>query len=446
MRAGWRAAGRGVRVLVALELAALLVLGGVAVARFHVFAEIDERAHYAYVQEVAEEARLPVLGRDTISWQAQAIDDGSWPRRSARDPARMGFAGQSYEAFQPPLYYVAAAPWFAVGGDHRDKVFVVRAFDLLLLLLAVALLARLARAVFGPERWLLPFALALGVVLWPGVLVRGITLSNQALELPLALAFLNAVWEARARRSAAALVIAGGLLGLLLLTRLTMVYLAPLLLAALVPVARERGARAAAAGALALPALLLAPWLASNLARYDALTANTLARDMQEPVLNPARQPYDLASVPDRAVRLADAVLPQEWWPEYGRALLGTGLRTLAIALVLLAAYGAIRRPAVLRSGAAAVLALPVVLGVAMMALVYALSDWDLFFPRYLNPALPALALFGAWAWRERGGEERVLTGAAWGAAALVAVAWVVMAGAYFFTDAGASLGIRPAR
>jgi len=118
-----------------------VVLGAFTVARFQLFARIDERAHYAFVQEVAEEGRLPVLGRDLISAEAQAINDGTWPQPSPSDPRTLGFAGQSYEAFQPPLYYVLAAPVFAVAGDHRHKVFALRAFDLILLGVAVGLWA-----------------------------------------------------------------------------------------------------------------------------------------------------------------------------------------------------------------------------------------------------------------------------------------------------------------
>jgi hypothetical protein len=197
-----------VRWLVILQLAALLVLGALVVARFPTFAEVDERAHYSYVQEVAEERRLPVLGRDLISPEAQAVEDGTWPRPSPRDPRELGFEGQSYEAFQPPLYYLVTAPVFALVDDYRHKLYGLRAFDLLLLLCAVALLALLARAVFA-GRWLLPFSLGLAVLLWPGVLVRMVTVSNSALELPLALAFLLAVWRATERRSAHATVAAG---------------------------------------------------------------------------------------------------------------------------------------------------------------------------------------------------------------------------------------------
>ena len=208
---------RPLLVLVSLQVAAIAVVGGATVARFHVFASVDERQHFAYVQEVAEHGRLPHLGRDLVSWQIQAINDGTYPRHSPRDPRLIGLAGQSYEAFQPPLYYVVAAPAFLVGGsNYRHKVTAVRAFDLALLLGAVAALALLARAVFA-GRWLIPFSLGLSVLSWPGVIVRTVTVSNSALELPLVLLYIYALWQATAHRSGRWLAAAGALFGLCLL-------------------------------------------------------------------------------------------------------------------------------------------------------------------------------------------------------------------------------------
>ena len=137
---------RGLRPLVLLQLAALLVLGAATVARLHVFAEIDERANYDYVQALAEDGRLP-RPTDLISREALAIDDGTWPRPSPRDPARIGLTGRSYEAIQPPASYALDVPAFLVAGDHRVKVRVLRVFDLLLL----AVGARAAVAA-GPRR------------------------------------------------------------------------------------------------------------------------------------------------------------------------------------------------------------------------------------------------------------------------------------------------------
>jgi hypothetical protein len=124
------------------------------VFRFHIFAEVDERAHLAYVQEVAEHGRIPWVGRDYVSWQELAIERGTYPRSSGVNPRLLGLRGSSYEGWQPPLYYVFAAPAFLIPGDYHDKILAVRAFDLLLLLAAVASgIGRLTRVVLPQEWW-----------------------------------------------------------------------------------------------------------------------------------------------------------------------------------------------------------------------------------------------------------------------------------------------------
>src|SRR4051812_1253243 len=124
------------RLLVGVLLAALVALSVVTVTRFHVWAEIDERPHYDYIQKVAEDHRIP-RPTDLVSPEVQAITDRTYPRPSPNYPVTAGLSGRSYEAIQPPLYYFVATPVFLAVGDHKDKVFALRAFDLVLFLLAV---------------------------------------------------------------------------------------------------------------------------------------------------------------------------------------------------------------------------------------------------------------------------------------------------------------------
>jgi hypothetical protein len=68
--------------------------------------------------------------------------------------------------------------------------------------------------------------------------------------------------------------------------------------------------------------------------------------------------------------------------------------------------------------------------------------DWPSFLPRYINPTLPLLALFAAWAWqatRRRPGAALAIVAAS---SALTGAVWFYMAGAYYFTNVGAALGI----
>jgi 4-amino-4-deoxy-L-arabinose transferase-like glycosyltransferase len=286
------------------------------------------------------------------------------------------------------------------------------------------------------------------VLSWPGVVVRTVTVSNAALELPLVLLYIYALWQATAHRSPRWLAAAGALFGLCLLTHVMLVALAPLLAVPAVALLRERRTRRAVATvavALALPALLLAPWLASNENRYDALTPSALAKRVQGPYVNPTGKGYGLSDVGSRLGRLPKAALPQEWWPEYGRRALGIPLRLLPGLLALFVLVPVALRPGLLRTPAAALLGSPLPLGIAMLVGIVVIGDWPSFTPRYLYPMLPPLALFAAWAWHSTRRSDGSLLALAAGSSAIAWLAWLYLAGAYFFTDAGAALGIHAA-
>jgi len=428
--------------LVVLQIAAIAVLGIVTAVRFHVFAAVDELAHVSYVQDVAEQGALPRLGRTYVSWQMEAIEQDTYPRRSAIDPRHYGLAGYSYEAFQPPLYYLLAVPAFAIPSNYRDKVIAVRLFDVLLLLSAVAVLALLARALSLAHRWEL-LAAALSVLLWPGVIVRMVTVSNAALELPITLLYVLAVWHATNRRSPRLMLAAAALLGLCLLTALTLVFLAVLMVFPALALLRERLDRSALAwlgAAAVVPLALLAPWVASNEARYGALTATALAKALQAPVVDPTGAHYGLGSVLAWLGRFERPLLPQEWWSQYAGA--GVVLRVVPALLLLAALIPLLRRPRLVRSLPAGLLASPLALGFLMLAGIVLFADWPSFLPRYVNAEFILLAMFAAWAWLELEARARTIAAAATAASLLSAAVWVYMAGAYYFTNVGASLGI----
>jgi 4-amino-4-deoxy-L-arabinose transferase-like glycosyltransferase len=383
------------RALIAVELLVIAVAGAATVVRFPVWALVDERAHYDYVQTVATEGRLPWLGRDLISDEAEAIDEGVYPRARRVDPATRGLAGQSYEAFQPPLYYVAAAPVFLAGGDHLAKLRALRALGLVLLMASAGLLWLLARRALGRAAGA-GFALALTALAWPGVVVRTVTVSNAALELPLDLGALLLLWDAHERRDGRRLALAGLVVGLALLTRLSSVVLVPVLAGVAVGFLRGGGSRRTVALALVLPLLALAPWVASNLDRYGAPTAGAVVRAMQEPVLNSAGRDYGAADLPRLHDRLLNGVLAEEWWSQF-LSPVKRRLRDIFVALAFLVPplLAAVRRP---RGGARALalLAAPLALALALMTAGLLIGNWDFFYPRYLYGVLPAYGLFAA--------------------------------------------------
>lgn len=378
------------RVLIALQLLVIVVAGAATVARFPVFALVDELAHYDYVQKVADEGRLPWLGRDLISSEAEALSEGVYPAPPRLDPATRGLAGQSYEAFQPPLYYGLAAPAFlAAGGDHGLKLRVLRGVGWLALLAAAGLLWLLSLRVAGRARAPAVYAVALTVLMWPGVVVRTVTVSNAALELVLGVAAAVALWEARSSRRW--LLGAGVLVGLGLLTRSTFAVFVPWLLW----VARGHALRPALI-AVVVPVVMLAPWLASNVDRYGALTGSAIVREMQEPFLNPSGRDYGVGDVFERAPALLNGVLAEEWWSEFLPAW-KRRLRDVVMALLFAVPVGlALWRR---RSGSSArewLLAAPLGIGLVLMAAGLLVGNWDFFYPRYLYATLPAFGVFAA--------------------------------------------------
>ena len=115
-----------VRVLIAVQLAIIAVAGLATVFSLPRFTG-DEAAHYSYVQSVAEEGRLPFLGTDLISPQAESIYEGVYPEPGKLDRRERGLGGYSYEGFQPPLTYLLAGIPLARMADRHSRVRIVAA-------------------------------------------------------------------------------------------------------------------------------------------------------------------------------------------------------------------------------------------------------------------------------------------------------------------------------
>ena len=427
---------RALRVLVVLQLIALIVLAWTTVSRFRVWADIDERPHYDFIQKVAEDQRLP-RQTDLVSPEVQAITDRTWPRASPTDRAAIGQVGRSFEAIQPPLYYLAATPAFLAVGDHRDKVFAVRVFDAVLLLVTVLLLWRLARRVTDPPIALAGLSAALAVLLWPGVTVRAVTISNTPLELVLTVAFLLALWRAGEDARLRPMLLAALLLGLCLLTKLTLVYLVPLFLVALARRARARWSARTLAVA-AVPPLMLAPWLILNTERYGSPTVNI---EGSPGIAGPVQTDGTFDRLLDLGplfARLLDGVLPQEWIMQLDVWWVRLVVDGLAVALL---AAGVAALIADRRAWRAWFLALPLACGVGLVVAVNLLTGTDIFYLRYLYPALVVFAL-GAGIGLARKGPTRLHVAGLAAYTLVVGVLWVDLAGFFWFNDFGRKLGI----
>lgn len=278
------------------QLAAVTVLVVVGLMRglfwsvaLEVTSPIDEVQHLAYVVSVAEDGTPPVVGDETVPREFLEIVARSrtWPVRqvpvefSTEDPA-WGAVVASYEGVQPPLYYATLAPVYlaadAIGAGPLAILFLLRAASVVLALTAVPLLYLLARELFPrrPLVWLSAPALLVVVQGFNGNLAQ---VSNDVLVVPVSLLALLPVARAIRRGptwwQAVAL---GGLLGLAQLTKATTVGLIVMAaIGALIAVAIHRpGLRRLVGWPLLVgstAAIVVAPWIAWNLATYDAISA-----------------------------------------------------------------------------------------------------------------------------------------------------------------------------
>ena len=129
-----------------LLLLAVFLFGVAHVAALPPFEGYDEVAHWSSIQQIADEGRIPVYGRDHLSadvtrypgpmasgtgqpyqaWFAQTRDpDGvreGGPRRFSQG------AALNWQAQHPPLYYLLMAPVYRVGAtlDWRWHMFLLR--------------------------------------------------------------------------------------------------------------------------------------------------------------------------------------------------------------------------------------------------------------------------------------------------------------------------------
>ena len=382
-------------VLLIIQIAVITTAGIFCAFHLRYFSPSDEEAHYSYIQQVAEHGTLPVLGKTETSPQALAIALGVYPRQIVDvDTHIAGLGRLSYEAFQPPLYYYAAAPAFLITSNYVDKIYSVRVFDIILLLVAVALTGRLCRVVLN-ERWLIGWSITLVFFALPGVVVRFAYISNLALAIPISVLFLTELWIAWDRHSVKRLAGAGLVLGLCVLTELELLCLIPVFAFVVVAEGRRRwtpGTWHPLVITVVVPLVVMAPWFLFNEANYHLLTAGSIAIKEQTSIINPHHLHYSITELPNETAEfLVDPTLPAEW----GGALGGDpalsyldellAVLILPAGLVLIAGTG--RR---LWSMRTAILGLPYLFNVVEMWYIRYVEQWAVFV-RYTFATFPIL-------------------------------------------------------
>lgn len=402
MRAAAGSRGAGGRAVSALDgvilgqlvlLAAVLLFG---VLRYPLLITDDEYVHLDYVAKIAQEGRLPVLGKDLNEPEVLALLQRTYPGPPAVPAEQAGLSGQSYEAFQPPAYYALVAPLFHLSQDWRIKIRVLRAASALIILVGVSLLWRLCHEVV-PRHARLAFAFCQTAVLLPVNLLTLVGVTNAALESTLAVALALLAWRSwhqEGWRSFAAVTV---ILGALLLTKLTAAPFALVVLALLVrklSASPSTGERVRLLAVAALPVLMLAPWVAFNLVQYGSSTANALQTQLVLPTVNPQGVDLSIAgSLRELPTFTLRYILPQALGAEYSSAALAGVAPVVGVLLWVLPAALLLVQPRRYPLPVLLFFALPTAAVVAALVWGSAASEIPLMIPRYSLAALPLWTL-----------------------------------------------------
>ena len=302
----------------------------------------------------------------------------------------------SFESVQTPGYYLLMVPVWLVAdklGGPFAAIYMLRMINALLIA-ALAPMAVAAARILAPGRLAVAALAAMFAILLPGLDLNATRISNDGLSAVLGgLAVLLVLrWAGRPwtwRRA----VLLGLLLGAGLMVKLTLAGLVPALgLAMLWPAPgsswRQRIARAAGTGAIAVACLL--PWFLVNLHLYGVLSPGTRAGRLSDAVSMPFTAPF---------VPFDIAVFNVTYWSgePFGALPLGAPFAVLGFLVALMAVAGVIR---LLRARPLAAPALPLVVAIAAVGglsavalLLPATAGFEFAGPgRYAYPALPAAA------------------------------------------------------
>ena len=277
-----------------------------------VWSRVDEPQHADVLAQYAHGV-VPVMGVTKLQPEIVAIDEatgvyrwypaGSGPVPTEKNPqafvppppsasaaAQQAWMGRhlwgfSYEAMQPPLYYLIALPAWILGGQSGDTmgaIYAARLFSALIAACLAPLVYLLALAV-RPGTQRMPIFAAGFAALLPGYVLNATQITNDGLAAVLGAALtIVAVTGVRDGWTRPLAVGCGALLGAAAMAKLTAVGLAPLVAAAFLwPGAQSLRARVAyGAIAAAVAAVIVAPWLVFNLHAYGQLVPSHAARSL----------------------------------------------------------------------------------------------------------------------------------------------------------------------
>jgi hypothetical protein len=258
---------------------------------------VDEEQHFHYIQYLAEEGGIPVMGSTMLS--PEIIDSAFatkrwehflWATPKSHDPLKMGLEGYSYEGYQPPLYYAIMAPLYRLlPGPPLAKLFALRWASVALSLVTLLIVFQTGRMLAG-DNSLLPYLACLMLAVIPER-TAAIARVNNDVALEATAAAL--IWVCTAiclqgltwRRS----VLLGGLLGLTLLAKVSGALLVIPILAVFWIVRRSAHLLRHLLVVAGIAIAFVAPWTLRNLLLYGDLTGSSSfdkISDLPQPLFN----------------------------------------------------------------------------------------------------------------------------------------------------------------
>jgi 4-amino-4-deoxy-L-arabinose transferase-like glycosyltransferase len=409
-------------------LAGYLLLGALYAVYTPAWQAPDEPAHYNYVRQLAEGGDFPVMrpGDYPAAYLEQL--------KAARFPSNMPVDSLRYEGWQPPLYYVLAAPVYRLSGG---ALLPLRLFSLILGAGTVLMAYAIGRTVYPGDHLLalgaaafvafLPMHLAivasvnndgLTELLVAGVALRLLGWVRPSSPGPAALDGLGRPEAGAALRrpgqSVRRLLVTGFLLGLGLATKASVYYIAlPLALAALWLAERRPRQLLSQGAALLTPAVLVvAPWAVRNLTVYG--WPDLLGKLNHDRVVVGQLRTADYLSQVGWPAYLADFVTTtfRSFWGQFGwmgvpmDRRLYAGLGVLSVLAVAGCALLAWRGPATRNGGRTpsrpthyATILLVLWLALAVGGYLYYNISFVQFQGRYLFPALVPIGLLMVAGW-----------------------------------------------
>lgn len=386
----------------------------------------DEPAHYNYIAEIAELARLPVL--EPGDWDAPLLER----LKEERFHPRYSVDQLRYESHQPPLYYLLAVPVYraTAGASLRARVLALRLVSITLGLLLGLLVFRLAQVTVAGAPAIPPLAAGIALLIPMNTAVLASINNDVLAEVlgTLTLVVMIQTWRSGVRtRGALAL---GAMAGVLLLTKLTVYVFAVLifgLLAARIAIAPRYEDRLRAAGQLGIAAAAAITvsgwWFARNAAVYGWW--DPLATQRHAEVV--AGQPQWAHYGPEAIVYFGTTLFHSFWAQFAWMAVVVDDLLYWFFGLfVVLAALGLALGRRLFRDRASVTLLSLAVAGVLAQLLYYNLSFIQVQ-GRYLFPAIGPIVLILAAGWSSlMDGDDRLRR-----AGATLGAAWALLAAAF---------------